>query len=226
MTNAMTSAQHLQRRAAQGTRCEPTDSIAITLPHRTTRTFSSVRPQAARFLQPMLALLPRLAANSRLRSLGAMAIGALLIPLVILSTPVHAQSELPVPQPRLPMVELTAGMHLIRAELAEDPGTRARGLMMREKLGNNEGMLFVFPEKAGHCFWMRNTLIALSIAFLEEDGTIVNIADMNPRSEQSHCPARPIRFALEMERGWFATRGLSAGMKLSAPRVFRIQPRQ
>jgi len=174
----------------------------------------------------MLALLPRLAANSRLRSLGAMAIGALLIPLVIVSAPVHAQSELPVPQPRLPMVELTAGMHLIRAELAEDPGTRARGLMMRERLGNNEGMLFVFPEKAGHCFWMRNTLIALSIAFLEEDGTIVNIADMNPRSEQSHCPARPIRFALEMERGWFATRGLSAGMKLSAPRVFRIQPRQ
>lgn len=171
-------------------------------------------------------LMTGFAMTSGLRSLSAVALGALLLALALVSPPVRAQGELPVPQPRLPLVELTAGMHLIRAELAEDPGTRARGLMMREKLGNNEGMLFVFPEKAGHCFWMRNTLIALSIAFLDEDGTIVNIADMNPRSEQSHCPARPIRFALEMERGWFATRGLSAGMKLSAPRVFRIQPRQ
>lgn len=164
-----------------------------------------------------------------IRSLNRRLAGSLVLGLVLmlLSGPrAFAQAGLPVPQPRLPMVELQAGMHLIRAELAEEPSTRTRGLMMRERLGTNEGMLFVFPEKAGHCFWMRNTLIPLSIAFLDDDGTVVNIADMDPRSEQSHCPAKPIRFALEMERGWFATRGLAPGSKLSAPRVFRIQPRQ
>jgi len=164
--------------------------------------------------------------RSLLRRLkGTLALGLTLLALMT-GTRAMAQAGLPVPQPRLPMVELQAGMHLIRAELAEEPSTRARGLMMRERLGNNEGMLFVFPEKAGHCFWMRNTLIPLSIAFLDDDGTVVNIADMDPRSEQSHCPAKPIRFALEMERGWFATRGLASGTKLSSPRVFRIQPRQ
>jgi len=199
---------------------EPLRSILIPISHRRPALPSSTTPGNVLGLAPVSLL------HSTGRGLKiALMIGLALL-VALLSPPARAQGDLPVPQSRLPIVELTAGMHLIRAELAEEPGTRARGLMMREKLGNNEGMLFVFPEKAGHCFWMRNTLIALSIAFLDDDGTIVNIADMNPRSEQSHCPARPIRFALEMERGWFATRGLAAGMKLSAPRVFRIQPRQ
>ncbi len=197
-------------------RCAPSGSVLIETTHR----------QPVLTLRRMTVVRAGRTLGQRLRSMGGAVASALLIALALMSRPALAQADLPVPQPRLPVVELTAGLHLIRAELAEEPGTRARGLMMREKLGNNEGMLFVFPEKAGHCFWMRNTLIALSIAFLDEDGTIVNIADMNPRSEQSHCPARPIRFALEMERGWFATRGLTAGAKLSAPRVFRIQPRQ
>jgi uncharacterized membrane protein (UPF0127 family) len=125
------------------------------------------------------------------------------------------------PQPRLPTVEIQAGMHLIRAELAADGNTRMRGLMMRERLGPNEGMLFVFQEKAGHCFWMKNTLIPLSIAFVEDDGSIVNIADMKPHAEDSHCPAKPIRFALEMEQGWFARRGLQAGSRLVSEKLFR-----
>jgi uncharacterized membrane protein (UPF0127 family) len=78
----------------------------------------------------------------------------------------------------------------------------------------NEGMLFVNDDPDVRCFWMRNTLIPLTIAFLADDGTIVNLADMQPRSESSHCSAQPVRFALEMRQGWFAKRGLKAGSRL------------
>lgn len=122
-------------------------------------------------------------------------------------------------QPKLPMVEIQAGIHLIRAEVADDFKTRQVGLMFRERLGPNEGMLFVFQEPGVQCFWMRNTLIPLSIAFIDDDGTIANIADMQARTEDSHCSARPVRFALEMDQGWFAKRGLKAGVRL-ASRVF------
>lgn len=140
-----------------------------------------------------------------------------------LPTPARAQpaAERPAPNPRLPQVEIRAGMHLIQAEVAADGPTRQRGLMMRERLGPNEGMLFVFEQKAGHCFWMKNTLIPLSIAFLDDDGSIVNIADMQPHAEDSHCPVRPVRYALEMEQGWFARRGLKAGTRLVQPQLFR-----
>lgn len=118
-------------------------------------------------------------------------------------------------QPTLPRTRLTAGIHVIQAEVAADFGTRARGLMHRERLGANEGMLFVF-ERADqqHCFWMRNTPLPLSIAFIDEAGAIVNVADMQPFSEASHCPARPVRYALEMQQGWFAKRGLGEGIKV------------
>jgi uncharacterized membrane protein (UPF0127 family) len=118
------------------------------------------------------------------------------------------------PQQGLPVVSLQAGMHIIRAEVAADPSSRATGLMFRQSLGPNQGMLFVFGERAAHCFWMRNTLIALSIAFIDDSGRIVNIADMAPQTENSHCPAAPVRFALEMEQGWFERRGISAGSLL------------
>jgi uncharacterized membrane protein (UPF0127 family) len=127
----------------------------------------------------------------------------------------------PEPQPTLPKIEIQAGLHVIRAEVADAVDTRMRGLMMREKLGTNEGMLFVFEQKAGHCFWMRNTLLPLSIAFVDDDGTIANIEDMKPQTEDSHCPVRPIRYALEMEQGWFAKRGLKAGAKLTQPKLFK-----
>ena len=127
-------------------------------------------------------------------------------------------------QPTLPMVTLQAGIHLVKAEVADDGRKRAIGLMFRESLAPNHGMLFVFREKAGHCFWMRNTLIPLSIAFIEDDGTIVNIADMAPLSEASHCAARPVRFALEMAQGWFDKRGIGAGYRLTGKQVFRATP--
>ena len=114
----------------------------------------------------------------------------------------------------LPSVQLSAGMHLIRAEVAADFATRARGLMHRDSLGANAGMLFVFDQPEIQCMWMKNTLIPLSVAFLDERGAIINIADMEPHSERTHCAARPARYALEMNRGWFAARGIKPGMRL------------
>ena len=115
---------------------------------------------------------------------------------------------------QLPSVELTAGIYLIRAEVAADDPARARGLMHRRALGANAGMLFIFDQSSIHCMWMRNTLIPLSVAFLDDQGTITNIADMTPHSEQSHCAARPARYALEMNRGWFAAKGIKPGTRL------------
>ena len=114
----------------------------------------------------------------------------------------------------LPTVQLNAGMHIIRAEVAADFSTRAQGLMHRKSLGQNDGMLFVFEAPATHCMWMKNTFVPLSVAFLDERGAIINIADMQPHSEQSHCAAQPARYALEMNRGWFAQRGIKPGVEL------------
>lgn len=105
-------------------------------------------------------------------------------------------------------------MHVIHAEVAATPETRTTGLMNRKSLAPNHGMLFVFEQANVQCFWMRNTLIPLSIAYLDSDGTIVNIAEMSPQSDQSHCSQKPVRFALEMDQGWFTARGMSAGKKI------------
>jgi uncharacterized membrane protein (UPF0127 family) len=113
-----------------------------------------------------------------------------------------------------PVAQLNAGMHLIRAEVVSDPGTRAQGLMHRKSMPQNAGMLFIFDEQAPHCMWMKNTLIPLSVAFIDDTGSIVNIADMEPHSEASHCATRPVRYALEMNRGWFAARGVQPGTRL------------
>lgn len=118
---------------------------------------------------------------------------------------------------KLPTVQLHASLHNIRAEVARTPEQRATGLMHRTALGASEGMLFVFERPGVQCFWMKNTLLPLSIAYLEDDGTIVNIAEMQPRSLDSHCSARPVRLALEMNAGWFAKRGVKAGSRLGGP---------
>ena len=110
---------------------------------------------------------------------------------------------------------LTVGMHSIRAQLAITPLQRQIGLMHLREMPTHEGMLFVFDEPSPQCFWMRNTLIPLSIAFLADDGTVVNIADMKPQSDDSHCSAKPVRYALEMNQGWFAKRGVKSGTRIS-----------
>jgi uncharacterized membrane protein (UPF0127 family) len=121
------------------------------------------------------------------------------------------------PQPKLDTVMLSAGMHNIRAEVAINPEQLQKGLMYLRDLGTHEGMLFVFDAPSPQCFWMKNTPTPLTIAFLDDDGSIVNLADMKPFDEASHCSAKPVRFVLEMNQGWFAKRGLKPGFKLGGP---------
>jgi uncharacterized protein len=134
--------------------------------------------------------------------------------LVAISGPALALEE---PQRHLPRVTLNAGMHLILAQVAATPEQRATGLMFRRDMPGNEGMVFVFEEPATQCFWMKNTLLPLTAAFVADDGTIVNLADMKPQSLDSHCSSQPVRFVLEMNQGWFAKRGIAAGVRLSGP---------
>ncbi|OGA13378.1 MAG: hypothetical protein A3G25_04480 [Betaproteobacteria bacterium RIFCSPLOWO2_12_FULL_63_13] len=117
-------------------------------------------------------------------------------------------------QGELPVIRLNAGIHVIRAEVANTFETRARGLMYREALGPNQGMLFVFPRLERHCMWMKNTPLPLSVAFIDDDGEVISLSEMAPHTENSHCAARPVRFALEMTTGWFESRGIRAGGKL------------
>jgi uncharacterized protein len=129
--------------------------------------------------------------------------------------PAALQAQPAEPNPPLPHVFLQAGIHRIKAEVAQTPLERSRGLMLRQSLQANSGMLFLFESAGQHCFWMKNTLIPLSIAFLEDDGTIVTLADMQPHDETSHCPAKPVRHALEMDQGWFKTKGIKQGDRIS-----------
>ncbi|MFM7025953.1 MAG: DUF192 domain-containing protein [Limnohabitans sp.] len=118
-------------------------------------------------------------------------------------------------QTQLPRTRLSAGMHLMDVQLAQTPQERQIGLMFRKDMPQHEGMLFVFEQAATQCFWMRNTLIALTAAFVADDGTIVNLADMKPQTDDSHCSTKPVRFVLEMNLGWFAKRNIQPGYKLS-----------
>jgi len=133
------------------------------------------------------------------------AAAALIWTAVLLSPPARGE---------LPVIRLNAGIHVIQAEVARSFETRARGLMYRESLGPNQGMLFVFTRSERHCMWMKNTPLPLSVAFIDEGGEVVNISEMAPHTENSHCAARPARFALEMSKGWFAGKGIGPGAKL------------
>jgi uncharacterized membrane protein (UPF0127 family) len=115
---------------------------------------------------------------------------------------------------KLPSIRLNAGIHNIQAEVAQSADERSIGLMFRETMGTNEGMLFAFEHPAQQCFWMKNTLLPLSIAFIADDGSIVNIERMKPQTLESHCSAKPVRFVLEMNDGWFEKRGIKPGAKL------------
>ncbi|ABD70475.1 protein of unknown function DUF192 [Rhodoferax ferrireducens T118] len=121
------------------------------------------------------------------------------------------------PQMDLPRVKLSAGMHLIDAQVAATIEQRSTGLMFRRDMPQSEGMLFVFEQAAVQCFWMKNTLMPLTAAFVANDGTIVNLADMKPRTTESHCSKEPVRYVLEMNQGWFGKKGIKAGFKLGGP---------
>lgn len=137
---------------------------------------------------------------------------ALLIALTVLCAPQAWSSG--EPQLGLPRVPLKAGMHLIQAQVAATPEQRATGLMFRAEMPANEGMLFVFEQPAVQCFWMKNTLLPLTAAFVADDGRIVNLVDMKPQTLDAHCSEKPVRYVLEMNQGWFAKRGLQAGSRL------------
>ena len=119
------------------------------------------------------------------------------------------------PQMDLPRVKLAIGMHQIDAQVAADFSQRMTGLMFRREMPQHEGMLFVFDQPSIQCFWMRNTLLPLTAAFVADDGTIVNLADMKPQTDDSHCSTKPVRFVLEMNQGWFAKKGIKPGTKLT-----------
>ena len=114
----------------------------------------------------------------------------------------------------VPVMELRAGFHRIEAEVAANQANRQRGLMMRERMAANHGMLFVFPQAERHCMWMRNTLLPLSVAFLDAQGKIINIEEMKPQTEDNHCAASPAPYALEMNLGWFSDKGLKPGFQI------------
>ena len=114
----------------------------------------------------------------------------------------------------MPRMELTVGFHRIEAEVAADQTNRMQGLMQRRTMRPNQGMLFVFAQAERHCMWMRNTFLPLSVAFLDEEGRILNIENMQPQTEDNHCAAGAARFALEMNIGWFSGKGLKAGARI------------
>ena len=149
--------------------------------------------------------MPRLSsATARLLATGLIALAS--------TAPAAAQGQ---PQMNLPRIEITAGMHRIEAQVAASPQERQTGLMHRKEMPAHEGMLFVFEQPATQCFWMKNTLLPLTAAFVADDGTIVNLADMKPQTEDSHCSAKPVRYVLEMNQGWFAKKNIKAGSKLT-----------
>lgn len=112
---------------------------------------------------------------------------------------------------QLPIMQISILDHVTTVELADTTSARMIGLMYRHSLPENDGMLFVFPAPGIHCMWMKDTIIPLSVAFLDETGKIINLAEMAPETLTPHCPASAARYALEMNSGWFEEREIRAG---------------
>ncbi len=130
--------------------------------------------------------------------------------LCLLATHAHAQAVR-----TFPTTQLSAGIHLIQAEVARTEADRNQGLMFREKMGINQGMVFVFDGNAQVCMWMKNTLLPLSVAFIDETGKIINIEDMQPQKLDSHCSKKTARYALEMNLGWFKQKNIKPGTTIA-----------
>lgn len=130
--------------------------------------------------------------------------------LALLTFTSRAQS----PQTQLPRTTLSIGMFQIDTQVAQAPEERQIGLMFRTQMPQAEGMLFIFETPSKQCFWMKNTLLPLTAAFVDDDGTIVNLADMKPQTTETHCSVKPVRYVLEMNQGWFVKKGIKAGTKL------------
>ena len=129
--------------------------------------------------------------------------GALFTLLLLWIPVVHSQS--------LQRIPLYLHEKEIRVEVAKTPEERSRGLMGRKHLGKDEGMLFIFETEDTHEFWMKDTLLPLSIAFIDKDNRIVWMTEMKPLTLDSHVPPRPVLYALEMNKGWFSSHGIKVG---------------
>jgi len=146
----------------------------------------------------------------RWQSLWAGAAAAL-----VFATAAHAQ---------MPEIGLTINGHKLAVEVASTDPTRTEGLMHRRVLPENRGMLFVFRDTALHAMWMMNTHIPLSVAFLDSTGVIINIEDMEPHTRDTHPAAKPAKYALEVNRGWFRKRGIKPGARVEG--IERAPPAQ
>jgi len=135
------------------------------------------------------------------RIFGALIVAALATPPIIVAAD-------------LPEITLVVNQQRLAVEVAGTEEARAQGLMFRRILPENRGMLFVFRETAQHAMWMMNTYVPLSVAFIDERGTIINIEHMAPHTRTNHAAAQPAKFALEVNRGWFAKRGIVPGMRI------------
>ena len=121
------------------------------------------------------------------------------------SAPTEAASK------KIPTLVLSVSGHTVKAEIAADDATRQQGLMYRKYMPKNDGMLFVFSEAAYHAMWMKNCFIPISVAYLDDAGTIISIHEMEPQTETPHQALGPARYALEMNGGWFAAHKIKAG---------------
>jgi len=144
------------------------------------------------------------------------ACGVFILSLLLLAQSGCARNRGPQPQ-SLPKANITIGERSIAVEIANTPEQRAIGMMYRRKLGPDEGMLFVFERDQNLSFYMKNTFVPLSIAFIRSDGLISNIANMEPRTLTPHHSRTPSRYALEMPQGWFAEHGIQAETKVEIP---------
>lgn len=143
----------------------------------------------------------------------------LAILLSMLCCPCYATDKLP-PVPGKEKPILAVGRYQLNIEVADDFESRATGLMHRESLPESSGMLFAFPTAGRYCMWMKNTKVPLSVAFMDAHGTIINIADMKPDTEDIHCASRPARYALEVTQNWFQRRGIGPGFKIPSVTAF------
>ena len=137
---------------------------------------------------------------------------SLALSLIAICAPASTQE---LPQMDLPRTKLSAGVYQITAQVAQTPSERSTGLMFRKEMPQSEGMLFIFEQPSMQCFWMKNTFLPLTAAFVADNGEIVNLIDMQPHSEAPHCSSKPVRYVLEMHQGWFAKKSIKAGARLS-----------
>lgn len=141
-------------------------------------------------------------------------LAALLLLSASFMMPSHAQQPQQQPQTDLQRTQLSVGLYKLDVQIAQTPLQREIGLMFRKEMPQAEGMIFVFEQPATQCFWMRNTILPLTAAFVADDGRIVNLVDMQPMTENSHCSLEPVRYVLEMNQGWFAKKNIKKGAKL------------